>query len=804
MQAERLVTVVILTNQFGSQFVKSLQSIPKNWPILICSPSNGLPKSIDRLHPRIHHWQMMDEMIQDFAQSRNLALQQVKTKWAFFLDSDEVIEGFNQQQFEALLLNPLNAGLTIARSDVFYGQKLRHGEVGQQSLARLVRVDRSHFAGKVHEVAVVDGQVISSNLAISHFSHDSISQFISQVSRYANMSIELHQSKSKLRLLIELLIYPPLKFLLNFIVKLGFLDGWRGLVYALIMSLHSTLVRLMTLEQVVRHAKQTSNGAITLNFFQGLIGNVVSTSSASTMDIRHPGLDPGYSNSGITKRFEMLNQVQHDGMGNIPMDADVFQTNFSKSKTQQIRLGLSFGLLILLPFGQLLRWSITDTVVIYPHDLILSLLALLFTINIFRSKSKTIWQKHKPWQWEITIWGYFWLLGVIKLLIANDPNQFLIISRLGVYALGLLIAIKSLNRCRLMVHNQHLSAQQSWVTGLGLFAWLSFVLYLVFPDMRSLAFFGWDDHYYRLIGTLFDPNYTGLVLSVGLLSPFGWLSFKRQASSSIDQWMLTILSLFFAICLGLTFSRSSWLSLSIAVVAYFLIIFLRRHSINQNSNPCHHELTSNSEVTLNLIQGRRGQSNMTISGSSKSGVSKEQRKTSFFWREIVYIIVTSLVVIATVIFALKPGGEGVDLNRSASVNSRLAFDQYILQSFTTSDWIFGKIADQLFDELTQLAKTNQPTTIYDRSINKSVDFHPKTANNLFVTSLLWGGIIGLALLIILFGKWFWVLYQNSPVALSILIAWLVHAQFNNSFLEPFVFLFVGGSILSLLTGKKVQ
>lgn len=686
MQAETLVTVVILTNQFDSKLVKSLLSIPKNWTVLICSPTNRLPMSISQLHRNIRHRQMPDQNIQDFSQMRNLALQQVKTEWAFFLDSDEVINEFDINQLEIKLHNQQIAGLTITRSDVFYGQKLHYGEAGKQQLTRLVQVDQSHFAGQVHEVAVVKGQVADSRISISHFSHDSVSQFMKQVSRYANMSATLHQSKSGLRLLTELLIYPPLKFLLNYIVKLGFLDGWRGLIYALIMSLHSTLVRLMTLEHRVRHAVPIQSG------------------SAST-------------NSVINKRFGML------------------------------QLGLSLGLLFLLPFGQLLRWSITDSVVIYPHDVILSLIVLLYTIDIFRNKSKTIWQKLKRWRWEVLVWGYFWLLGVIKLLIGNDPHQFLIMSRLGVYALGLLIAIKSINQCRINLHNRHLQAKLLWIVGLGLFAWLSFVLYLIFPDMRSLAFFGWDDHYYRLIGTLFDPNYTGLVLSVGILMTLGWIGLKNRSYSSIVRWLLPVLSLLFSICLGLTFSRSSWLSLVVAITGLFIVALIKKQ---------------------------------------------------FVLKQLGLILATGLVILATVVFAPKPGGEGVDLTRSASVNSRLAFDQYIFQSLNTSDFMIGKLVDKPLSDLNQIALTSQSATNSNRSANTPVDFHPKTANNLFVTSLFWGGIVGLTLVIILFGRWLWQLYQISPLALSILIAWFVHAQFNNSFLEPFVFLFVGGSILSII------
>ena len=36
--------------------------------------------------------------------------------------------------------------------------------------------------------------------------------------------------------------------------------------------------------------------------------------------------------------------------------------------------------------------------------------------------------------------------------------------------------------------------------------------YFIFPDVRSLAVDQWDPHYYRLVGSLLDPGFTGIIL----------------------------------------------------------------------------------------------------------------------------------------------------------------------------------------------------------------------------------------------------------------------------------------------------
>ena len=82
----------------------------------------------------------------------------------------------------------------------------------------------------------------------------------------------------------------------------------------------------------------------------------------------------------------------------------------------------------------------------------------------------------------------------------------------------------------------------------ALFLAIGFLQYLILPDVRFIKYLGFDDHYFRLIGSLLDPNYTGLVLAaVTLVSP----------------WPALLLPL---LGLVLTFSRASFLALAVGLI----------------------------------------------------------------------------------------------------------------------------------------------------------------------------------------------------------------------------------------------
>lgn len=94
------------------------------------------------------------------------------------------------------------------------------------------------------------------------------------------------------------------------------------------------------------------------------------------------------------------------------------------------------------------------------------------------------------------------------------------------------------------------------VLSMVLFVLIGLGQYLFFPDMRYLRYLGFDDHYYRLIGSFYDPNFTGAIVA--------GLSLALIASGQF------LLSLPFIGLLSLTFSRTSYLCFAFGLI-YLLL-----------------------------------------------------------------------------------------------------------------------------------------------------------------------------------------------------------------------------------------
>ena len=192
--------------------------------------------------------------IQDFAAVRNLAMEQVTTPWCFFCDSDEVVDPLStpeQTELVTQMANPQITGMSVKRSDYFLGKTLSYGEAGNRLFIRFMRPKDAVWSGKAHEVPAMTGQIIASGATITHYSHESINSFITDVSSYAKI-IATEREHSPLSNLVQLLLYPPLKLLYDLVLLGAILDGWRGVIYSYCMALHSLLVRIYWYEKHTR------------------------------------------------------------------------------------------------------------------------------------------------------------------------------------------------------------------------------------------------------------------------------------------------------------------------------------------------------------------------------------------------------------------------------------------------------------------------------------------------------------------------------------------------------------------------
>lgn len=155
--------------------------------------------------------------------------------WVLCLDADEVVD----TELAAAIARERAAGFAraaayrIARRTAYHGRFLRHGEAYPDAVVRLFDRRRARWAGReVHEHVAVDGAIALLPGHLEHYSYRSYAEELSKLERYAERWAEALHAEGRRGRLLPMLLNPGWRFFRGYVLKAGFLDGWRGLVYA--------------------------------------------------------------------------------------------------------------------------------------------------------------------------------------------------------------------------------------------------------------------------------------------------------------------------------------------------------------------------------------------------------------------------------------------------------------------------------------------------------------------------------------------------------------------------------------------
>lgn len=109
-----------------------------------------------------------------------------------------------------------------------------------------------------------------------------------------------------------------------------------------------------------------------------------------------------------------------------------------------------------------------------------------------------------------------------------------------------------------------------------IFLFFGFIQYLLYPSLKNIYYLGWDEHMYRLVSSILDPNLAGslLVFYLLLISTLIYNFVKYRNVKYII--LLSICFVFTLSAIFLTYSRSSLLMLIVSVGTFLFLINRKR------------------------------------------------------------------------------------------------------------------------------------------------------------------------------------------------------------------------------------
>lgn len=374
---------------------------------------------------------------------------------------------------------------------------------------------------------------------------------------------------------------------------------------------------------------------------------------------------------------------------------------------------LVFVYLVIFPFGQLGRIEIAPQITLHLVDLIACAIGFLWLIGKLIDGNVKLPILVRPNLSFLAIAAFSLVLGATKATEGQVLTGVLYLLRFLSYVL-LYFAVWELIRRHREFKTKIVNSLLVVGSAIAIFGWIQ---YLLFPDIRPLFEYGWDDHYFRLVGTFLDPGFTGILLVFFTLFVFTKIWGRR---GEWGNWLLILLGVG---SLALTFSRASYLAFMAGLTCLYIV----------------------------------------------------RRNEKLFIGGVVLLVLT--------VFLLpRPGGEGVNLSRTSTIQARL---ENYKQTFEVG------IKNPLFGTGFNLYRYANIGSVEDLPAGRQVSHAGAGADSSLLFVFATTGVAGLSIYLWLWWKILKLGWQRRHTQVGLVlfassISLLIHSLSSNSLFYPWV------------------
>ena len=168
---------------------------------------------------------------------KNHAVSLARNDWVLCVDADErVTPELKEAVLRVTQGEPPCAGYEVARRNIYLGRWIKHGGWYPDAKVRLFDRRRGRWGGvNPHDHVKVDGPVGTLGADLEHLSYRDVSHHVTKsIDFFSTISAKEKLSRGQSFITVQLLLGPPWKFTKMFFLRLGFLDGWRGFIVAML------------------------------------------------------------------------------------------------------------------------------------------------------------------------------------------------------------------------------------------------------------------------------------------------------------------------------------------------------------------------------------------------------------------------------------------------------------------------------------------------------------------------------------------------------------------------------------------
>jgi glycosyltransferase involved in cell wall biosynthesis len=187
----------------------------------------------------------------DFGHQRQAAIELARGEWLLFVDADERVSAGLAAEVRAATAAGDAVAYWIPRRNYIWGGWVRGGGWWPDAQLRLFRRGCATFPvdQAVHEVPRIEGRVGTLNCALVHYNYESVGQFVTKQRRYARLDADRRLARGETPRPKQLLSAPLREAHRRLVAEGGYVDGWRGVLLALLTALSVLETRAVMLSR---------------------------------------------------------------------------------------------------------------------------------------------------------------------------------------------------------------------------------------------------------------------------------------------------------------------------------------------------------------------------------------------------------------------------------------------------------------------------------------------------------------------------------------------------------------------------
>ncbi|GLU51236.1 glycosyltransferase family 2 protein [Dyadobacter frigoris] len=236
------VSIVIITKNEAlliGECLKSAALITDDIVVIDSGSTDGTLEIARQYGCRIYQ-----ENWEGYGANKNKGVALAHYDWILSIDGDEIADRRLIRSLHNLDFDDPRIVYDIKFRSYFGKKPIRFGEWGRNHHVRLFNRSQIKWAkAKVHETLLLPKGTIRKKTEgrLHHFSVQNIFECHNKAIYYARLSAAQYAKNGNKASFLKLYLSPSFVFVKNYILRLGFLDGWEGLVIAKMMFKNTRL-----------------------------------------------------------------------------------------------------------------------------------------------------------------------------------------------------------------------------------------------------------------------------------------------------------------------------------------------------------------------------------------------------------------------------------------------------------------------------------------------------------------------------------------------------------------------------------